>query len=76
MHPACFNMENCQFMSCSKSLSIAKEFSGKKGFIHVFRCDKGVGIYDLEDIYGDKRARNAKRKYLFTPVVILHLARR
>ena len=65
MHPACFDMENCQFMSCSKSLSIAKEFSGKKGFIHVFRCDKGVGIYDLEDIYGDEPVKREKEVLIY-----------
>lgn len=52
MSPACLSMINCQYMSSSKSLSIAKEFAGKRGgFIHTFLCKKNVITFDLQHIY-------------------------
>lgn len=65
MHEACFEMINCQFMSTSKSLSIANEFAGKKGFVHIFTCEKGVDFYDLEDIYTDDKIKREKEVLLY-----------
>ena len=65
MHPVCLEMENCQFMSTSKSLSIANEFAGKKGFVHIFTCDKGVDFYDIKELYGDDKVKREKEVLLY-----------
>jgi hypothetical protein len=65
MNPACFDMKNCQFMSSTRSLSIAKEFAGEKGFVHIFKCGKGVGIYDLEDIYMNDPVKREKEVIIY-----------
>jgi len=31
----------------------------------VFRCDKGVGIYDFEDIYGDEPVKREKEVIIY-----------
>lgn len=65
MHPACLEMDNCQFMSTSKSLNIATEFAGKKGFVHIFACKKGVDFYDLKELYGDDPVKREKEVLLY-----------
>ena len=65
MDEACLEMDNCQFMSTSKSLSIANEFAGKKGYVHIFTCEKGVDFYDLEELYGDDGVKREKEVLLY-----------
>jgi hypothetical protein len=65
MNPACLEMENCQFMSTSKSLAIANEFAGKKGFVHILTCEKGVEFYDFEELYGSDKVSREKEVLLY-----------
>jgi hypothetical protein len=63
-HPLCAEMSNCQFLSTSKSKSIAAEF-GRKGFLHIFKLEKGVAIYDMKDIYGTDPVKREKEVLLY-----------
>jgi len=75
MAAPCFDMNNCQFMSATKALSIAKEFAGKDGFVHVFKCYKGVAVYDLEEIYkGEPVAR--EKEVIIYPGCHLHFTKK
>lgn len=51
MTELCYQMKNCQYLSTTKSRSIAKEFMGKKGYLHILYCKKGTKIYDMKDDY-------------------------
>jgi hypothetical protein len=56
----CFEIESKGFLSTSKSIDIAKEFTGRKGkgYLHILVCQKGVKHLDMEPYYqGDKGRR-------------------
>jgi hypothetical protein len=65
MTAACLEITNCQFMSTSKSKAIATEFAGKKGFIHILHCSKGVVVYDFNNIYGDDPVKREKEVLIY-----------
>jgi hypothetical protein len=62
MQPFTDQMSNCQYMSTSKSKSLAKEFSRKKGFLHHLRLEKGVKYLDIQKIL--KSDENLDKKIL------------
>jgi hypothetical protein len=76
MHPACLEMDNCQFMSTSKSRAIATEFAGKKGYLHILECSKGVITYDLEEIYGEDRVKREKEVLLYPGCHLTFMSKR
>ena len=57
-------MTNCQYLSTTKSKAIANEF-GRKGYLHVFKLEKGVPIYDMEDIYGPDDPKREKEVLIY-----------
>ena len=65
MDSACFEMKTSHFLSCSKSLDIAREFAGKDGFVHVFVCDPGVSVFDFKSIYGNDPVKREKEVLLY-----------
>jgi hypothetical protein len=65
MSPISFDIRNCQFISTSKSQEIAKEFAGKKGYVHEFHISKGVEYYDLEEIYANDPIKREKEVILY-----------
>ena len=66
MNEACFTMQNCHYMSTTKSQAIAKEFAGKKdGYIHKLYCKKGVILYDLQELYDDNPLQREKEVLIY-----------
>ena len=63
-HPLCETMVNCQYMSTTKDKAIAKEF-GRKGFLHVFKLEKGVPIFDMKDMYGSDPVKREKEVLIY-----------
>jgi hypothetical protein len=62
----CFEMESKGFLSTSKSMDIALEFAGKKGYLHILICSKDVKHLDFEPYYrGDKI--NREKEILLYP---------
>ena len=46
MNGFCYKLKNCQYISTNLSKKIAKEFTGKNGYLHILYCKKGIKIYD------------------------------
>jgi len=55
-----YKMNNCQYISTSKSRAIAKEFTRKNGFLHILYCQKGILIYDMKNDYENDGVKREK----------------
>lgn len=69
-----FELKNCQFMSTTKSLAIAKEFAYKGGYIHVLHLKKGVSIYDIKDLYSNDGVKREKEVIIYPGCTLKLLA--
>lgn len=63
--PLCETMVNCQFLSTSKSKSIAREFIRRKGYLHVLEVHRGVQVYDLQSIYNENDPSREKEVLIY-----------
>jgi hypothetical protein len=61
----CFEMESKGFLSTSKSIDIAQEFTGKKGYLHILICQKGVKHLDFEPYYRNDKINREKEILLY-----------
>jgi hypothetical protein len=59
------NIKNCQYISTSKSKAIASEFTGQRGYLHIFHLEPGVKIYDLQHDYGDNLIKREKEVLIY-----------
>ena len=66
MHSFANILPTCQFMSCTKSRAIAKEFAGKRdGYLHILHLRKGVRIKDFSEFYNSDLVRREKEVLLY-----------